>query len=112
MENQSMSNKHQNSSVHSVSDDELDILLGEVDFLEVPQQFTNKVMQRIYELPQSAVAPSTLDAITTDTSRDSSNASQPKSEWWQWVALIGGGIPALLQILAFIFSAWNVASLG
>ena len=107
-----MSNKHQNPSVHSVSDDELDALLGEGDFLEVPQQFTNKVMQGIDELPQSAAASSTLDTVTTDTSSHSSNASQPKSEWWQWVALIGGGIPALLQILAFIFSAWNVASLG
>lgn len=99
-----MSSKHQNPSVHSVSDDELDALLGEVDFLEVPQQFTNKVMQGIDELPQSA-APSS-------TSSDGSNSSQSQSEWWQWVALIGGGIPALLQILAFIFSAWNVASLG
>ena len=99
-----MSNKHNNPSVHSVSDDELDALLGEVDFLEVPQQFTNKVMQGIDELPQSAA--------TTSTSSDGSNSSQSQSEWWQWVALIGGGIPALLQILAFIFSAWNVASLG
>ena len=108
-----MSNKHQNPSIHSVSDDELDALLGEVDFLEVPQQFTNKVMQGIDELPQSAAAQSTLDTATTSASSDLSiHSKEPQSEWWQWAALIGGGIPALLQILAFIFSAWNVASLG
>ena len=107
-----MSNKHQNPSIHSVSDDELDALLGDVDFLDIPQQFTNKVMQGIDELPQSAATQSTLDTATTSASSDGSNSSQPQSEWWQWVALIGGGIPALLQILAFIFSAWNVASLG
>ena len=107
-----MSNKHQNPSIHSVSDDELDASLGEVDFLEVPQQFTNKVMQEIDELPQSATAQSTLGTATTSTSSDASISSESQSEWWQWVALIGGGIPAFLQILAFIFSAWNVASLG
>ena len=107
-----MSNKHHNPSAHSVSDNELDALLGEVDFLDVPQQFTNKVMQGIDELPQSATSSSTLDAVTTDISSDHSSASKHKSEWWQWVALIGGGVPALFQILAFIFSAWNVASLG
>ena len=107
-----MSNKHQNPSIHSVSDDELDASLGEVDFLEVPQQFTNKVMQEIDELPQSATAQSTLGTATTSTSSDVSISTEPQSEWWQWVALIGGGIPAFLQILAFIFSAWNVASLG
>jgi len=111
-----MSNKHHHPSIHSVSDDALDALLGGVDFLEVPQQFTNKVMQGIDELPDRAAASNTLNTIATSTSSDDANTSVntalPTSEWWQWAVLIGGGIPAFLQILAFIFSAWNVASLG
>ena len=87
-----MSNKQHNPSTQRVSDHDLDVLLDELDFLEVPQQFTDNVMQQIDESTQSVI--------------------KPKTEWWQWFALIGGGIPAFLQILAFIFSAWNVASLG
>jgi len=103
-----MSNKNHNQTKHRISDDELDALLDEVDSLEVPQQFTNKVMQGIDELPQSVV---TAD-IQNGRNNASDSIAKPQSEWWQWAALIGGGIPALLQILAFIFSAWNVASLG
>lgn len=79
-----MTDKH--SKKYTFSDDELDDLLGDIELVAVPDNFTNKVLHEI-EVSQ-------------------------KSEWWQWLALIGGGIPALLQILAFIFSAWNVASLG
>ena len=103
-----MSNKPHNQTKHRISEGELDALLGKVDFLEVPQQFTNKVMQGIDELPQTAVT----DHPSKGKDTASDNTAKPQSEWWQWAALIGGGIPALLQILAFIFSMWNVASLG
>ena len=104
--NNDMKNKQQNNQQgHTLSDDELEALLNEAEFVEVSQQFTNKVMREIDELPEAVNASdNTIDSILS--------AQSSKSEWWQWVALIGGGIPALLQILAFIFSAWNVASLG
>ena len=104
--NNDMKNKQQNNQQgHTLSDDELEALLNEAEFVEVSQQFTNKVMREIDELPEAVNASdNTIDSILS--------AQSSKSEWWQWVALIGGGIPAFLQILAFIFSAWNVASLG
>jgi len=102
-------NKQQNNQQgHTLSDDELEALLDETEFVEVPQQFTNKVMQEIDELPDAVMA----EDASSNYIDTLLGAQSPKSEWWQWVALVGGGIPALLQILAFIFSAWNVASLG
>ena len=102
-----MSNKQSNQSSHTLSDEALDDLLGSTGFVEVPPLFTNKVMQEIDALPTS-------DHQESATSKgvNASLDTQSPTEWWQWVALIGGGIPAFLQILMFIFSAWNVASLG
>ncbi|PWQ95604.1 hypothetical protein [Leucothrix pacifica] len=77
----------------TISENDLDELLGNVDFAEVPEGFTQQVMQEIDQLPTPV-------------------ATDQKTQWWQWAALISGGIPALFQLLAFIFSAWNVASLG
>ena len=90
-----MTDKRNINSQQSLSDDALEALLEKAEFAEVPQYFANKVMQEIDGLP---------DAMPVE--------SHSKSEWWQWAALIGGGIPALMQILAFAFSAWNIASLG
>ena len=101
-----------NSKKYTFSDDELDDLLGDIELLAVPENFTNKVLQEIEA--SDAIAGNTNVAKSAEALAAglvNSQVSQ-KSEWWQWVALIGGGIPALLQILDFIFSAWNVASLG
>lgn len=88
-----MTDKHNSKPPYAVSENDLDDLLGNVDFADVPDNFTDDVMQKISELSAQP------EAIQT-------------TQWWQWAALISGGIPALFQILAFIFSAWNVANLG
>lgn len=31
---------------------------------------------------------------------------------WQWLALAVGGIPAMMQMLALIFSAWHIAAIA
>lgn len=90
-----MTDKRNQNSQQPLSDDALEALLGETEFAEIPPLFTNKVMQGIDNLPNTLPV-----------------ESSSKSDWWQWAALIGGGIPALMQVLAFIFSAWNVSSLG
>lgn len=106
-----MTEKRNINSQQPLSDDALEALLKEAEFVEVPQYFTNKVMQRIDDLPNALT-------VESDTSNPESDipskprAAHSKSDWWQWAALIGGGIPALMQVLAFIFSAWSVASLG
>ena len=104
-----MTDKHTTPAKHTLSEDDLDALLGEVDFLEVPTGFTNKVMQGIDELPDYETD---RDSTAESSSADTQHKPSQQSEWWQWAALIGGGIPAFLQVLAFIFSAWNVANLG
>ena len=104
-----MTDKQTTPAKHTLSEDDLDALLSDVDFLELPTGFTNKVMEGIDELPDYATD-------RNDTAKSGTKVTQHKPsqqpEWWQWAALIGGGIPAFLQVLAFIFSAWNVASLG
>ena len=104
-----MTDKHLTPAKHTLSEDDLSALLNEVDFLEVPTGLTNKVMGDIDELPDYAT-----DRISTAESGTEGAQHKPSQqpEWWQWAALIGGGIPAFLQVLAFIFSAWNVTSLG
>jgi hypothetical protein len=77
---------------HPITDLELEQLLNDNDFAKVPEQFTQQVMASINALPQPV------------------QQSQPT--WWQWLALIGGGIPAFMQTIAFMFSAWNIASIG
>jgi len=104
-----MTDKHTTPAKHTLSEDGLDTLLGEVDFLEVPTGFTSKVMQGIDELPDYETDRNGTSGAGNEGTQH--NPSQ-QPEWWQWAALIGGGIPAFLQVLAFIFSAWNVASLG
>lgn len=76
---------------HIITDAELAHLLEGDAVVQPPQQFTHNVMASINALP---------DGRTNHTT------------WWQWLALIGGGIPALMQTLAFMFSAWNIANIG
>lgn len=104
-----MTDKHVTSSKHTLSEDDLDALLGDVDFLEVPSGFTSKVMQDIDALPDYR---SDRNGASESGSEATQHKPSKQSEWWHWAALIGGGIPAFLQVLAFIFSAWNVANLG
>jgi hypothetical protein len=72
-------------------DDELEQLLQSNNFVQPPQQFTHNVMASINGLPDV-------------------HPNYPT--WWQWLALIGGGVPALMQTVAFMFSAWNIANIG
>jgi len=74
-----------------ISDDELETLLTDTDFAQPPEHFVQDVMESINALPNRQVI-------------------QPT--WWQWLALLGGGIPAFMQTIAFVFSAWNIANLG
>jgi len=97
--------KHVDIPKQTLSDDALDTLLSEVDFLEVPQHFTNKVMQSIDEIADKK-------ATNNGSQHADDQVINAAPKWWQWAALIGGGIPALMQVLAFIFSAWNVSNLG
>ena len=96
--------KQSATTKQNLSDDVLDALLDEVEFVEIPQNFTNKIMQGIDASPNAK-------SMDLEMLAEGKEGGSP-SDWWQWVALIGGGIPALMQVLAFIFSAWNVSSLG
>jgi len=75
----------------TITDDELDTLLQQTSFAQVPDRFEQHVMMKIDALPET-------------------HSSQPT--WWQWLALVGGGIPALMQIAGLVFSAWNIANAG
>ena len=104
-----MTDKQTKQAMKKLSEDDLASLLGEIDFLEVPTGFTSKVMVGVDELPVYESDQAGNVESNSDVAK-SNPAQQPP--WWQWAALIGGGIPALMQVLAFIFSAWNIASLG
>lgn len=74
-----------------ISDNQLELLLKNNNLAHAPDHFTQTVMASI----------------------NTSNESQKiKPTWWQWLALIGGGIPALMQTVAFMFSAWSIANIG
>lgn len=75
----------------ALTDSELDELLYTNDSVSPPEDFTQQVMQSIRALPQT---------------------KQKQPTWWQWLALTLGGIPAIIQTLAFMFSAWHVAAIG
>lgn len=98
-------NKHPHKHI---SDDDLDHLLEETVFTEAPENFTEQVMQAIDDLPQQQQYE---HQNITQTQHPTSN--QPNNPtWWQWLALLGGGVPALMQIVAFVFGVWNMASVG
>jgi len=75
-----------------ITDEALDALLSDLETPDVPTHFSHNVLQAIDALPE-----------------EQENTSP---NWWQWLALIGGGIPALVQLATFIFGAWHVVSVG
>lgn len=81
---------------------DLDTLLQN-DFLQPPPDFTERVMQRIQNLPQSASL--------------SATPAYAHPTFWsrlRWIAtitgLIGGGMLGLSQIAGFVFGLWLAAS--
>ncbi|MEZ5534241.1 MAG: hypothetical protein R3F02_01325 [Thiolinea sp.] len=75
----------------SVDDSELDRLLMDSSFVQVPADFEQKVLQAIDVLPERK------------------NASV---RWWQWLALAGSAVPGIMELSAFVFSLWTVSSVG
>ena len=75
-----------------ITDDALDELLTNIETPPAPEYFSHNVMQAIDALPS--------EALTT------------KPSWWQWLALIGGGVPAIIQLATFVFGAWHITSVG
>ncbi len=73
-------------------EDELDRLLR-TPLLTPPPDFAGRVMEHIQHLPAQEMAPH----------------RQPV---WHWLALAAGGIPAVLQLLAFIFGMWAATAAG
>jgi hypothetical protein len=73
-------------------ENELDRLLL-TPLLTPPPDFTARVMRRVEHLP----------------------VPQHASRWqqaWQWLALAAAGIPAILQLLAFMFAMWAATTAG
>lgn len=67
--------------------------LLESGLLKVPENFAQRVMQRIDELPLPIYPP------------------QPR-EWLQWLALIGGAILGATQLAGFVFGIWAAVTVG
>jgi hypothetical protein len=72
--------------------DPLEQLL-QIDPLKVPHDFSTRVMQRITYLPLPSL-------------------SRPSLEWLQWLALTGGALTGLGQVLGFAFGIWMVSAAG
>jgi hypothetical protein len=79
----------------SMTDIELDKVLEASDIVKPPADFTQSVMNSINGI-----------------SNNVDNTANTKVTWWQWLALISGGIPAITQTLALVFGAWNIANIG
>ncbi len=73
-------------------DKDLDKLL-ESGLLEAPEDFPERVMQRIDSLPLP------------------DSRSRPW-EMLQWLALIGGGVLGIAQLAGFIFGIWAAVTAG
>jgi hypothetical protein len=73
-------------------EDDLDRLLG-TPLLTPPPDFSAQVMARIHRLPKQVAAPR-------------------RPAVWPWLALMAGGIPAVFQLLAFIFGMWAATAAG
>jgi hypothetical protein len=73
-------------------EDDLDRLL-KTPLLTPPPDFEARVMARIHQSPAQPAAPLTPPL-------------------WQWLALAAAGIPAVLQLLAFIFGMWAATAAG
>lgn len=74
------------------TNDPLEQLL-QIEPLYVPQGFSERVMQHITTLPLPAPG------------------SQPL-EWLQWLALAGGALAGIGQLLSFVFGVWAVSTAG
>jgi hypothetical protein len=73
-------------------DEDLDELLGS-DLLTVPEDFADRVMQRVGQSPLPT------------------RRSQAKTRL-QWLALIGGTIVGIAQLAAFVFGVWAAVAAG
>lgn len=71
---------------------DLDRLLAS-GLLEVPQDFVQRVMRRIADVPPPVRA-------------------APPREWLQWLALIGGVILGAIPLGGFMFGVWLTATAG
>ncbi|MDD5392067.1 MAG: hypothetical protein PHE17_03505 [Thiothrix sp.] len=72
--------------------DALDQLLR-TDLLQVPNNFTTEVMQQVNSLPFPAKTAKPL-------------------EWLQWLALIGGVLVGIEQLVAFMLGVWALNAAG
>ncbi len=73
-------------------EDELDRLLR-TPLLTPPPDFAGQVMERIRRWPAPERAPRLQSA-------------------WQWLALAAAAVPAMLQLLAFMFGMWAATAAG
>lgn len=64
------------------------------DLLQVPEDFTDRVMQRIQVMP---VPPVRIKA-------------SGRRERLQWLALLGGAALGVGQLLAFMFGVWSASA--
>jgi hypothetical protein len=83
-------------------ENDLDVLLQD-NLLQPPSDFTERVMQRVQQLPQRALL--------------SATSAKTRSLFWNLLrliatiaGLIGGGILGLSQIAGFVFAFWITAT--
>ncbi|HEX5125811.1 MAG TPA: hypothetical protein VFW00_03645 [Rhodocyclaceae bacterium] len=72
--------------------DKLDEIL-EAGLLEVPDSFSQRLLQHIDQLPWPARVIYVSDIL-------------------EWLALIGGGVLGLAQLASFMFGIWTVSAAG
>ncbi|MGB1009109.1 MAG: hypothetical protein ACPGVP_05270 [Thiolinea sp.] len=87
-----------NRSYAELNDEHLDELLNSTHFIRAPDDFVANVMQSIH---------GESDPVTQ--SNDDTASMHP---WWQWLALLIAGGPGIAQVVALIFSAWQISSAG
>ena len=74
--------------------------------VRVPENFHTEVMQQV---------------ATYERARQQSNHTAPQTgqqmvqesaglEWWQWLALVAGGVLGAGQVIRFIFAVWLVST--
>jgi hypothetical protein len=62
-----------------------------MDLVQVPDGFTGRVMQQIHTLPLPAAK---------------------SLEWLQWLALAGGVLVGIGQLVGFVFGVWALSTAG
>lgn len=75
--------------------DDLDRLLR-TDLLDVPPDFAEQVMAQVEYLPAPALP----------------DASEARRVKWQWLALVGGSLVAVAQVISFMFGIWSATNAG